>query len=70
MAIKIIKPGILAYTGFCSRCGCEFSYELSDFKLSTGNRISCPTCGEYFYHPAQTRTLNSYGCNNQVYNNL
>jgi DNA-directed RNA polymerase subunit RPC12/RpoP len=61
MAIKIIRSGTLVYTGFCSRCGCEFSYDLGDLKLSTGNRISCPTCGEYFFHPVQARTLNSFG---------
>jgi DNA-directed RNA polymerase subunit RPC12/RpoP len=69
MAIKIIKSGTLVYIGFCSRCGCEFSYDLGDLKLSTGNRISCPTCGEYFFHPVQTRTLNSFGFDNQATNN-
>jgi hypothetical protein len=67
MAIKIIKPGTLVYTGFCSRCGCEFSYELSDLNLS--GICKCPTCKEEYYHPAQTRTLNSFGYDNQATNN-
>ena len=49
MAIKITKPGQTVFHGFCDRCGCEFTYELVDLKLSAvGNKVSCPTCGKNF----------------------
>lgn len=48
--VKIITPGQTEFVGFCERCGCEFSYELGDLKLSHANRIACPTCGQDVYH--------------------
>lgn len=50
MAVKIIKPGQTEFNGFCDRCGCEFTYELADLKLSHANRVACPTCGQDVYH--------------------
>lgn len=50
--IKIIKPGQKEFHGICRRCGCEFTYEISDLKLyATSDKVSCPTCGEDYYHP-------------------
>lgn len=49
--IKIIKAGQKEFYAFCTHCGCEFSYELSDLNLS--NNIKCPTCGRYYYHPSK-----------------
>lgn len=49
--IKIIKAGQKEFYAFCTHCGCEFTYELSDLNLS--NNIKCPTCGRYYYHPSK-----------------
>lgn len=50
--IKITKPGQKEFHGFCKWCGCEFTYEISDLKLSaTSDKISCPTCGKDYHHP-------------------
>ena len=51
MAIKITKPGQKEFHGFCKWCGCEFTYEISDLKLSaTGDKLDCPTCGKTYHH--------------------
>ena len=56
--IKIIKAGQTIFHGFCERCGCEFTYELSDLKLSSaGNKVSCPTCGRDYYHPTMLQNI-------------
>lgn len=56
--IKILKSGQTVFYGFCDRCGCEFTYELSDLKLSAvGNKVSCPTCGKDYYHPTMLQNL-------------
>jgi hypothetical protein len=56
MAIKITKLGQKEFHGFCTWCGCEFTYELSDLKLSaTGNKIECPTCGKDYHHPSMVQ---------------
>lgn len=49
--IKITKPGQKEFHGFCRWCGCEFTYEISDLKLSAaGNKLECPTCGKDYFH--------------------
>lgn len=54
--IKITKPGQKEFHGFCDRCGCEFTYEIVDLKLSAiGNKVSCPTCGKDYQHPAMVQ---------------
>ena len=51
MAIKITKPGQKEFHAFCKWCGCEFTYEISDLKLSaTSDKLSCPTCGKDYHH--------------------
>lgn len=51
MAIKITKAGQKEFHGFCKWCGCEFTYEISDLKLSaTSDKLECPTCGKTYYH--------------------
>lgn len=51
MAIKITKAGQKEFHGFCKWCGCEFTYEISDLKLSaTGDKLDCPTCGRTYHH--------------------
>ena len=56
MAIKITKPGQTVFRGFCDRCGCEFTYEIVDLALSAlGNKVSCPTCGKDYLHPAMVQ---------------
>lgn len=59
MAIKIIKPGQTEFNGFCDRCGCWFTYELSDLTL-TGT-VDCPTCKKTYYHPARATDTNKQG---------
>jgi hypothetical protein len=54
--IKITKPGQKEFHGFCKWCGCEFTYEISDLKLSaTSDKVSCPTCGKDYHHPAMVQ---------------
>jgi hypothetical protein len=54
--IKITKPGQKEFHGFCKWCGCEFTYEISDLKLSaTSDKVSCPTCGKDYYHPSMVQ---------------
>ena len=51
MAIKVTKAGQKEFHGFCKWCGCEFTYEISDLKLSaTGDKLDCPTCGKTYHH--------------------
>jgi hypothetical protein len=51
--IKIIEHGQTKFHGFCRWCGCEFTYEISDLKLSaTSDKVSCPTCGKDYHHPS------------------
>jgi hypothetical protein len=52
--IKIVKAGQKEFYATCDMCGCEFTYELSDLKLSCSlNKVACPTCGKDYYHKAQ-----------------
>lgn len=54
--IKITKPGQKEFHGFCKWCGCEFTYEISDLKLSaSSDKVSCPTCGKDYHHPAMVQ---------------
>lgn len=54
--IKITKPGQKEFHGFCKWCGCEFTYEISDLKLSAiSDKVSCPTCGRDYHHPAMVQ---------------
>lgn len=54
--IKVIKPGQKEFHGFCKWCGCEFTYEISDLKLSaTSDKLDCPTCGKTYYHPSMVQ---------------
>ena len=56
MAIKITKVGQKEFHGFCKWCGCEFTYEISDLKLSaTSDKLSCPTCGKDYHHPSMVQ---------------
>lgn len=51
MAIKITKAGQKEFHGFCKWCGCEFTYEISDLKLSaSGDKLDCPACGKTYHH--------------------
>jgi hypothetical protein len=51
MAIKILKEGQKEFHAFCTWCGCEFTYEISDLKLSaTDDKVDCPTCGKVYHH--------------------
>lgn len=40
--IKIIKCGQRDFVANCNVCGCEFSYQTEDIKLSS---VACPCCG-------------------------
>ena len=56
MAIKITKPGQKEFHAFCKWCGCEFTYEISDLKLSaTSDKLNCPTCGKDYHHPSMVQ---------------
>ena len=68
--IRIIKPGMQEFYAFCTHCGCEFTYELSDINLS--GTCKCPTCKQNYYHPSRTypstRAAEQYGGNRLVVN--
>ena len=68
--IRIIKPGMQEFYAFCTHCGCEFIYELSDINLS--GTCKCPTCKKDYYHPSRTypstRAAEQYGGNRLVVN--
>ena len=68
--IRIIKPGMQEFYAFCTHCGCEFTYELSDINLS--GTCKCPTCKQNYYHPSRTcpstRAAEQYGRNGLVVN--
>lgn len=53
--IKIIKPGKKEFTAICGKCGCEFTYELSDLICSSS--VPCPECHEEYYHPYQGQII-------------
>lgn len=40
--VKIIKDGKREFTGYCCRCGCEFTYGLSDIVVDL--YVVCPFC--------------------------
>ena len=49
----IVHPGCTQYTGLCSECGCEFTYERSDVHhnyRNGGEEVGCPTCGHGVRH--------------------
>lgn len=61
--IKIIKDGQKDFIANCSICGCEFSYQTEDIKLSY---VACPCCGFHVSHRLNSlkRQLNAlYGGN-------
>jgi hypothetical protein len=47
---KIIKPGKKEFFITCPKCGCQFTYEISDVTL---NSVQCPDCFNYVAHPRQ-----------------
>ena len=56
MAIKILKEGQKEFAAHCIWCGCEFTYEISDLRLSAaGDKLECPTCGKAYYHNVRAR---------------
>lgn len=53
MAIKTVKKGSDTFKATCHRCGCRFTYELSDLNRRFGvgvEEVLCPTCGESVSH--------------------
>ena len=68
--IRIIKPGMQEFYAFCTHCGCEFTYELSDINLC--GTCKCPTCKKDYYHQSRacpsTRAAEQYGGNRLVVN--
>lgn len=55
--IKIIKPGNKTFTAMCSKCGCEFSYELEDLDFPHEEYVKCPECGDHCYHKGFGATI-------------
>lgn len=46
--IEVIKQGNARFTMECDKCGCEFTYNLSD--LNCFDNINCPCCGKSLHH--------------------
>lgn len=57
--IKIINPGKKEFTGFCAKCGCEFTYEFSDLHSNVFDEVgvNCPCCKKFCIHPKQEPPL-------------
>lgn len=54
--VKIIDPAPKEFIGYCSRCGCKFSYELKDLRYdSTIEYVKCPECKAKYTHPLQRK---------------
>ena len=52
--IKIVTSGRRVFVGYCKKCGCEFSYDLSDLHLGCGSfYVHCPCCECKYLHPDQ-----------------
>lgn len=51
--VKIVKDGKGEFTGYCCRCGCEFTYGLSDIVVDL--YVTCPFCNhpKAWKHPNQ-----------------
>ena len=49
---KIIEEGKKEFITCCTRCGCKFSYELSDLQFFGVNTegVCCPMCESRIYH--------------------
>lgn len=56
--ITVIKHGEKNFITTCSRCGCQFSYELTDLFESSGEYINCPDCKNKCYHARQNPNPN------------
>ena len=63
--IKIIIPGKQEFIATCNKCGCKFSYELSDLKKDIThyafdlNVVECPCCKERYIHPFHKEKANA-----------
>ena len=50
---KIIKPGAKFFIMTCTRCGCEYSYDIEEI----GNwGVQCPECGNIDIHGKENAT--------------
>lgn len=60
MTVKIIQPPAAEYKAVCHRCGCIFTYELSDLSrqvfTSATQCVKCPVCDETYLHPNQRKS--------------
>lgn len=48
--VKIIKEGQNKFFATCTKCGCQFEYELEDVVGYLGDSVGCPYCGTKYYH--------------------
>ncbi len=57
MTVRIVEEPPNAYHATCSKCGCKFSYALSDLRknygLTASDGVNCPQCGRTHRHPDQ-----------------
>lgn len=60
--IKTVAPGRRVFVGRCKKCGCEFSYDLSDLHLGCGSfYVHCPCCECEYLHPDQDVYIDNKG---------
>ena len=62
---KIIKPGAKFFIMTCTRCGCEYSYDIEEIgktsKLIVSNSgVQCPQCGNIDIHSKENATYPDY----------
>lgn len=48
--VKMIKEGQNKSIATCTKCGCQFEYELEDVVDYLGDSVGCPYCGTKYYH--------------------
>jgi hypothetical protein len=58
MTVKILRKRLEPFPGHCSRCGCDFSYELEDVDRGpVKNCVACPNCDHECVHSGEDGTL-------------
>ena len=64
MAIEVIKHGKQTFKEVCSRCGCEFTYQLEDLKedIFHNHYVKCPDCQTKISHKNEVKNKEIEWC--------
>ena len=55
--LQILDKGKTVFLGCCRKCGCDFSYDISDLHTGPGGAlyVQCPCCEYVYHHPDQSQ---------------